>query len=132
MDSTIKWVSARIGNDQYRTEIITDTHDFLVDEPVDNGGKDLAPSPGDLLRTSLASCTAITLRMYADRKKFHVDKIEVKVATERNEGKTIFYRKIFITGAIDEAQKERMLQIANACPIHKIMENPNEIQTELV
>lgn len=132
MDSTIKWVSARIGNDQYRTEIITDTHDFLADEPVDNGGTDLAPSPGDYLRTSLASCTAITLRMYANRKKMHVDKIEVKVATESKDGKTIFYRKIFVTGAIDEEQRKRMLQIADLCPIHKMLENPIEIESEMV
>ncbi|HEY0654499.1 MAG TPA: OsmC family protein [Chryseosolibacter sp.] len=131
MESTITWVSARIGNDQYKTDIITDTHTFLADEPIDNGGKDLAPSPGDFLRTSLASCTAITLRMYANRKKFQIENIEVKVGMERQEGKTIFHRKIILTGAIDEAQRKRMLQIANACPVHKILVNPIEIQTDM-
>ena len=132
MDETIKWVSAIIGNDQYKTEIITDTHNFLSDEPVDNGGKDLAPSPGDFLKTSLASCTAITLRMYANRKNFPIDSIEVKVGTESRDGKTIFHRKIILTGSIDDAQRKRMIQIANACPIHKILVNPIEIQTDLV
>lgn len=129
MDETIKWVSAKIGNDQYKTEITTDTHTFLVDEPLDNGGKDLAPSPGDFLRTSLASCTAITLRMYANRKNFPIENIEVKVGTESVDGKTIFHRKIVITGSIDDAQRNRMIQIANACPVHKILVNPIEIQT---
>jgi putative redox protein len=131
MDSTIKWVSAKIGNDQYKTEIITDTHNFLSDEPIDNGGTDLAPSPGDFLRTSLASCTAITLRMYANRKNFSVENIEVKVGTERLDGKTIFHRKVIITGSIDDAQRKRMMQIANACPVHKILVNPIEIVTDM-
>lgn len=131
MDSTIKWVSAKIGNDQYKTEIITDTHNFLSDEPLDNGGKDLAPSPGDFLRTSLASCTAITLRMYANRKNFSIENIEVKVGTESQDGKTIFHRKIIITGSIDDAQRKRMMQIANACPVHKILVNPIEIVTDM-
>jgi putative redox protein len=131
MESAIKWVSAEIGNDQYKTVITTDTHEFLSDEPVDNGGKDLAPSPGDFLRTSLASCTAITLRMYANRKKFLIEKIEVKVGSETREGKTIFHRKVIITGAIDDAQRKRMMQIANACPVHKVLVNPIEIVTAM-
>lgn len=131
MDQEVKWVSAKIGNDQYKTELITDTHTFLSDEPVANGGTDLAPSPGDYLRASLASCTAITLRMYANRKKFRIENIEVKVGTETKDGKTIFHRKVIITGAIDEHQRKRMLQIANACPIHKILVNPIEILTDL-
>lgn len=131
MDSTIKWVSAKIGNDQYKTEIITDTHSFASDEPIENGGKDLAPSPGDFLNTSLASCTAITLRMYANRKKFPIDTIEVKVGLERSAGKTVFHRKVIITGAIDDAQRKRMMQIANACPVHKSLVNPIEILTDM-
>jgi putative redox protein len=131
MESTIKWVSAKIGNDKYKTEIITDVHTFITDEPLDNGGTDLAPSPGDYLRTSLASCTAITLRMYATRKNFAIENIEVKVGTESVDGKTIFHRKILITGEVDHAQRTRMLQIANLCPIHKILENPIEIITDL-
>ncbi len=130
-NSTIKWVSAKIGNDRYKTELITDTHSFVSDEPVSNGGTDIAPSPEDLLRASLASCTAITLRMYANRKKFQIGSIEVKVGTESKDGKTIFHRKVIINGAIDDAQRKRMLQIANACPIHKILVNPIEMLTEL-
>jgi putative redox protein len=131
MDEKINWVSAKIGNDAYKTEIITDTHNFLCDEPLDNGGKDLAPSPGDFLRTSLASCTAITLRMYANRKNFPIDSIEVKVATESKDGKTIFHRKVIINGTIDDAQRKRMMQIANACPVHKVLVNPIEIVTDM-
>lgn len=131
MESTMKWVSAKIGTDEYKTEITTDTHQFLTDEPLDNGGKDLAPSPGDFLRTSLASCTAITLRMYANRKNFPIESIEVKVGIERLDDKTIFHRKVILTGTIDDAQRKRMMQIANACPVHKILVNPIEIVTDM-
>jgi putative redox protein len=132
MNQIITWVSARIGKDHYKTEVFTDNHKITADEPVDLGGKDLAPDPGDYLRTALASCTAITLRMYADRKKMAVERIEVKVGTETRDGKTIFHRKILITGTIDNDQRERMLDIANACPIHKVLVNPIEMITDLV
>jgi putative redox protein len=131
MESANKWVSAIIGKDQYKTELIMDTHSMLADEPLENGGKDLAPSPGDYLRISLASCTAITLRMYANRKGYDIDRIEVKVHTNRVENKTTFYCEIIIPGLYDEAIRKRMLQIANACPVHKLLTHPVEIETKL-
>lgn len=127
----VKWASARIDNTTYKTEITLDTHTFLADEPLDHGGQDLGPSPGDFLRTSLASCTAITLRMYANRKRYDVRNIEVKVYTEYVDNKTIFCRKILLIGNLDEAQRARMLQIAEKCPVHKILTNPIEVQTQL-
>lgn len=127
----VKWASAIIGNEQYKTELILDNHSFIADEPIDMGGKDLGPAPGDLLRLSLASCTAITLRMYANRKGFDVTQIEVKVRTENITGKNIFHCHVHITGNIDEHQRKRMLQIAKACPIHKMLTNPIEVLTQL-
>jgi putative redox protein len=127
-----KWVSALIKTDLYKTEITTDTHQIIADEPVELGGKDIGPDPGDFLRMSLASCTAITLRMYANRKGFDVSQIEVKVHTEQHEGKVVFRSSIFIAGNIDEQQRKRMLQIAKACPVHKVLTNPIEVVTEVV
>lgn len=124
-----KWASAIIGLDQYKTELVLDNHTLIADEPLDNGGQDLGPSPGDLIRLSLASCTAITLRMYANRKGFDISRIEVKIHTEKSGNKTVFHRQIQITGNLDEAQRNRMLQIANACPVHKMLTNPIEVTT---
>lgn len=124
-----KWASAIIGLDQYKTELVLDNHTLIADEPLDNGGQDLGPSPGDLIRLSLASCTAITLRMYANRKGFDISQIEVKIHTEKIGNKTVFHRQIQITGNLDEAQRNRMLQIANACPVHKMLTNPIEVTT---
>lgn len=122
---------ATISDEVYKTELKVRKHSLIADEPEDVGGKDLGPRPGDFYRMSLASCTAITLRMYANRKKIEVKRIEVTVSTEEGEGKTILHTKIKITGNLDEAQHNRMLQIAKLCPVHKVLTNPIEIETTL-
>jgi len=122
---------ATITDEVYRTELRSRSHNLIADEPTDEGGKDLGPRPGDFLRMSLASCTAITLRMYANRKNFDVRKIEVSVATEEAEGKTILHTDIKISGNLDQTQHDRMLQIAKRCPVHKVLANPIEIMTKL-
>src|SRR5687768_16098768 len=110
-----KWVTATIGADHYKTNITLSDHNLVADEPESLGGTDLGPSPGDFLRMSLASCTAITLRMYADRKKFAVEKIQVHVYSDEVEGKTIFRATIDIKGTLDDEQIKRMGQIAKMC-----------------
>jgi putative redox protein len=122
---------ATIGTEKYTTEIKVNSHELLGDEPVEDGGEDRGPSPGDFLRMSLACCTAITLRMYANRKQFDVQQIRVTVSSMQAEYKTIFNRNIEITGSLNEEQRKRMVQIANACPVHKTLTNPIEIETGL-
>ena len=85
---------ATITDEVYRTELKARKHVMIADEPEDVGGKDLGPRPGDFYRMSLASCTAITLRMYANRKNFDVKKIQVTVCTDEGEGKTILHTYI--------------------------------------
>lgn len=122
---------ATIGTDTYKTELVARTHTIVADEPTDVGGKDLGPRPGDFLRMSLASCTAITLRMYANRKKFDVKEIQVSVSSKEVEGGTAFETDVKIKGNLDEAQHQRMLQIAKLCPVHKVLTNPIQIETQL-
>ena len=124
-------VSATLGREHYRTELTATGHTLLADEPEDVGGTHAGPSPGQFLMMSLASCTAITLRMYADRKKWPLESVHVEVDFRREEGKTIFQREVQLNGALDEEQRQRLLQIANACPIHKALSNPIEINTIL-
>jgi putative redox protein len=124
-------VTALIGKDQYRTELITSGHHLLADEAEEVGGNNLGPSPGQYLQMALASCTAITLRMYANRKQFPLDKIRVEVNSQRLEGKTIFQREIYLEGTLNDEQRLRLLEIANACPVHKVLTNPIEINTVL-
>lgn len=125
-------VSATIGKEHYRTELFIAGHTVIADEPQDLGGTDLGPSPGQFLMISLASCTAITLRMYADRKNWEVTKIKVEVSSEKVENKTLFKREISFAGAVDDEQRKRLLQIANSCPVHKTLTNPIEVQTVLL
>lgn len=124
-------VIATIGKDSYKTELIVSGHRVIADEPEELGGTNLGPAPGEFLMIALASCSAITLRMYADRKKWNVEKIKVEVTYEKAEYKTIFKREISFEGVLDEEQRKRMLEIANSCPVHKTLTNPIEIETTL-
>jgi len=127
----IQYATALIGEDIYKTELAVRTHTLIADEPLDVGGKDLGPRPGDFLRMALASCTAITLRMYANRKKIDVKEIRVKVSNGPFDGKTAYTSHIEIIGNLDEEQRKRLLQIAKLCPVHKALTNPIEIDTNL-
>lgn len=130
-DEGIQTAVATIGNDVYKTELVTRSHAVIADEPLDVGGKDLGPRPGDFVRMGLASCTAITLRMYANRKGWDVQQIRVQVSNGPFEGKTSYKTEIEIAGNIDEEQRKRLLQIAKLCPVHKVLTNPIEIDTSL-
>lgn len=128
---TEKVAVATIGEDVYRTELKVRNHTIIADEPEEDGGKNRGPRPGDFLRMSLASCTAITLRMYANRKNFDVRQIEVTVSGSEADGATLLTTEVKIDGQLDEAQRERMLQIAKLCPVHKALTNPIKINTSV-
>ena len=125
-------VSAHIGRDKYKTEIISGNHHLLSDETSEGGGKDLGPEPPEFLLVSLASCTAITLRMYADKKNWPLEKVKVDVQKRKTEWKTIFQLNISFEGDLSYEQRQRLLEIANACPVHKTLTNPIEIDTKLI
>jgi putative redox protein len=125
-------VIAKIGKDHYRTELIASGKILVADEPEDRGGTDTGPAPGEFLMMALASCTAITVRMYADRKQWEVDNIRVEVSSEKQEGKTVFKRDLYLEGHLNDEQRQRLLQIANACPVHKTLTHPIEIDTQLM
>ena len=117
--------------DPYFTTIQARTHKLIADEPIEVGGKDQGPRPGDFIRMALASCTAITLRMYANRKNLNVKQIHVRVSNGPFAQKTTYTTEIEITGELTEDQKARMLQIAKLCPVHKVLTNPIEVNTLL-
>ncbi|MHB1177839.1 MAG: OsmC family protein [Daejeonella sp.] len=128
--------SVEIGKDLYRTEVRADGHLIIADEPLDIGGKDLGMNPNQLLLASLGTCTAMTLRMYADRKQWTVEKISVNLTLDVVKGSdqqtTYIKRHISIQGDIDEEQKQRMLEIANSCPLHRMLNNPFVITSNLL
>ena len=109
----------------YRTELKINQHLLIADELQSAGGKDEGPAPGDYLCMSLASCKAITLRMYAQRKDWKVDIIKVKVnlvkGSDMESGNNTFFSEVDIKGDLNDEQKSRLLQIAKACPIDKLL-----------
>ena len=113
--------TASIASTHYSVQLQNGRHEFLADEPGDKGGGDTGPDPDELFEAALASCTAITLRMYSDRKQWAVAEIRVTVTLERHDNKTVFTRKIIINGSIDEAQRNRLLEIAKVCPVSKTL-----------
>ena len=123
---------AIIRTDKYRTQIETDDHHFIADEPIDLGGNDLGPNPGEYLSSALAACTTITMKMYAERKGWELEEAIVEVDYERDakDNTTRFTKKIELKGNLDEDQKKRLFEIAARCPIHRILENPIEINSE--
>jgi putative redox protein len=119
----------------FETKLSTTAHHAIADEPVTVGGKDIGPAPGDYLCMSLASCKAITLRMYVLRKKWDIENIQVKVSLEKLETENIvthiFHAEISVDGVISPEQKERLIYIAKACPISKLLTKQNEVITKL-
>jgi putative redox protein len=126
-------ISAKIGNDHYHTTISSAFNTIHADEPVSNGGNDSGFSPSELLCSALGACTCITLRMYADRKKWALDVIYVAINFQRDakENVTHIDRQITLSGNLSTEEKDRLLQIANQCPIHKVLSNPIHIHTAL-
>ncbi|MFV8346224.1 OsmC family protein [Flavobacterium sp. ZB4P13] len=126
-------ITAHIGTELYKTEVQSETNFIISDEPESNGGKDLGFAPKELLASSLAACTSITLRMYANRKGWNLTdvKVEVTFDTDSVENKFKIISNIQLFGDLDHDQKARLLNIADKCPIHKILTNPIEITTVL-
>lgn len=127
-------VKATIGNDHYKTVIVTESNTLIADEPIHAEGTDLGFSPAELLTSALASCTAITLRMYADRKQWPLEQVDVVVTFQRDNEHNIsnLNRSIEVKGALSQEQRNRLLQIANQCPIHKTLTNPITVKTDLL
>ena len=126
-------ITATIGKEKYRTVIESDTHSFVTDEPLDLGGKDLGPDPGELLSASLAACTAATMKMYADRKGWDLEEAVVKVDFKKLEKtqENCFTKKITLKGNLDETQKQRLHEMASKCPIHRLLTGEISIVSEM-
>lgn len=124
---------ATIKKESYRTVIETDDHQFVTDEPINVGGKDLGPNPGELLSAALAACGTATMKMYAERKGWNLEEaiVDVDFENNRKEDYTVFIKKIRLKGDLDEEQKAKLREIAGKCPIHRILTGSIEIKEEL-
>ena len=135
--------TASTGPAGFRTELDVGGHAMIADERIDFGGADEGPSPYDLLGAALASCTSMTLQMYARHKELKLDKVTVRVrhkkihaedcaTCEKAAGRIDrFTRIIMLDGDLDDAARQRLLEIADRCPVHRSLTGEIEIVTEL-
>jgi putative redox protein len=122
---------ASIGTTNYQTAIVTGHHRFTADEGPGLGGKDVGPGPYELLTSALAACTAITLRMYAERKQWPVTAVHADVHFVREGDRQHIDRVLTIEGAVDAEQKKRMADIAERTPVTLTLKGGLEIRTKL-
>ena len=122
--------TARIGKDHYRTEIMVGDHSLVADEGAALGGQNAGPAPYDLLLASLGACTAITLRMYADRKDWPLESVEVGLRLAGGREAMRIERTLKIAG-LDEGQQARLADIAERTPVTLTLKNGLPIDTRL-
>jgi putative redox protein len=115
---------ARRENGTLRHDVEVRDHRVTADEPKERGGGDAGPSPQELLAASLASCTAITIEMYADRKGWNIGEVVVDVDYEpaQRGSPTKFEMTVRLPKELPEDQRDRLLQIAARCPVHRTLE----------
>lgn len=106
---------------------------FLADEPKAVGGLGSGPDPYGMLAGALGACTAMTIRLYADRQAWPLERVQVAVQHHRAslEARDLFERSIYLEGPLDEAQRTKLLEIAERCPVHKTLDRGSDIKTAL-
>jgi len=130
--------------DGFTTQMKVGNHYMIGDEPTDAGGNDFGPSPYELVSAGLSACTAMTVQMYAKRKGWQIDNIEVHTSYSRSHAADCedceanntkidtFHRDIKLTSNLDEKQRKRILEIADKCPVHKTLHSETQVITKLV
>jgi putative redox protein len=131
MRTIVARASAELGAENYRVDVAMGDHRLLADEPAMRGGKDAGPAPYDLLLSSLAACTAMTLRMYAERKQWPLTDVSLDLRYVRDGERSWIDRRIVLKGDLDEAQRIRFAEIAERTPVTLTLKSGIEIKTEL-
>lgn len=121
------------GGGKFQVVVKAGATRFIADEPIAAGGLGSGPAPFDILCAALGACTTMTLRMYARQKNWPVNHLRVRVAHSKDKDQTppdLFTREITIAGDIDAAQRARMIEIAEKCPVHKTLTSGARIETQ--
>jgi putative redox protein len=125
-------VVSQFGQGPLQQKLVVDNLHFLSDAEVSKGGSGTGPSPHEYLGAALAACTSMTLKMYAGRKEMKLENAIVTVDIERANDVETFSREIQLQGNLSTEEKERLLEIAEKCPIHKALAGQIQIKTQLV
>jgi len=130
-------------NHQFTRKVFTDTHQWIADEPTSVGGSNLGPDPYEQLLAALGTCTSMTIRMYANLKKIPLDDVSVELSHSRIHGDDcqacdeqhkkmdVIDRRISLRGKLTDEEKQKLLVIADKCPVHRTLHNKLLIQSEL-
>lgn len=141
MSKEKKIVHIHLGEENYRTVMHAGRHELISDEPQTAGGEDKGPDPYDYLLMSLGSCSVITIKMYADRKKWQLDEVFIelkhhRVDSEKSESdskrkskKDIIEKEIILKGDLSEEQIKRLIEISEKCPVHRTLKGEIDILT---
>lgn len=135
-------VAVSLGNEGFTSTIVSGNHVLTADEPEEVGGNDFGPSPYEFLSSGLGACTAMTLRMYADFKKIPLEKVVVHLDHKRDYPKLegdvdpkqkidIIEREIELHGDLSNQQMQKLLEIADKCPVHQTLTSQTTINTSL-
>lgn len=139
-DPNVSWVSASITGSGYRTSIRTRSHSLVADEPIAAGGTDTGATPYELLLGALSACTAMTVRMYADRKRWPLTDVVVRIRQVRphavdcadcdakDVGVGRMERELELIGPLTDEQRTRLLYIADRCPVKQTLERGLRIE----
>lgn len=134
-----------LGPEGYRTVIKSRDHEYIADEPLDEGGTDSGPMPTEMLLGALGACIAVTCRLYAERKKWPLEGVDVSLDSERfnakdyadYDGDELFVHEIrksiaFKGDNLTDDQRKRLLEIAGKCPVHRMIALPTFFKETLV
>ncbi len=142
--NTSKQVVVRIGEEKFTTNMLAGGHALIADEPESVGGNNFGPSPYDYLLSSLGACTAMTLQLYANRKKWDLEEVIIHLSHSKDYNQDCencdsvgtkidhIEKSIQLKGNLDDKQKTRLLEIADKCPVHKTLHNTVVVKTKLV
>jgi putative redox protein len=116
---------------KFRQTVRIGPHVLSADETVDEGGDDAGPAPHEWILAGLGACTSMTMKLYATRKGWPLEAVEVTVAGDHVDGAFVLTRHIVMRGALTEEQRARLLEMANKCPVHRSLTGPIRITTDV-
>jgi putative redox protein len=125
-------VRVRTAKGKFGQDVTVGPHALRADEPRENEGDDTGPVPHEFLLIGLGACTSMTVKLYADRKGWPLEAVDVRLAGRHEDGVFVIERRLDVSGALSDEQKARLVEIAGKCPVAKTLQGTIRIQTELV